>query len=133
MSPVEHVRGYAARPFVWGEHDCALAIADWVGRHTGCDPAAHLRGRYASEGEARALMGPLGLVGIVRDCARAAGLTRTFAPAPGDIGVIRVRDRHICALRVVGGWVWPRSRGFSRSSDAPMVAAWSLPDGAANG
>lgn len=43
-------------PFVWGEFDCALAMADMVVAMTGVDPAKRFRGRYkTARGAAGAL------------------------------------------------------------------------------
>lgn len=36
-------------PFVYGELDCALAVAEWIRDLTGRDPAADLRGAYDDE------------------------------------------------------------------------------------
>lgn len=43
-------------PFVWGQHDCALFVADCVQAMTGQDLAAECRGRYSSKEEAAALL-----------------------------------------------------------------------------
>lgn len=51
-----HLARAARRGFVWGEHDCMLFAADWALACTGRDPALALRGRYAGEGEAMALL-----------------------------------------------------------------------------
>ena len=44
------------QPFVWGEFDCCLFVANVVALQLGFDPAAPYRGRYSSEiGAVRAL------------------------------------------------------------------------------
>lgn len=43
-------------PFVWGEHDCALFVADCVQAITGQDLAAECRSRYSSKEEAATLL-----------------------------------------------------------------------------
>jgi hypothetical protein len=54
-------------PFAWGRHDCGLFAADAVLACTGTDPAAELRGTYATEAEAEAMLAPLGgLYGLMR-------------------------------------------------------------------
>jgi hypothetical protein len=54
-----------ARRFVWGQHDCMTFAADAVRAMTGIDPIAGWRGRYASEEEGDALLGPDGLESFV--------------------------------------------------------------------
>lgn len=54
-------------PFAWGSHDCGLFAADAVLACTGEDPAADLRGAYATEAAAEAMLAPLGgLYGLMR-------------------------------------------------------------------
>lgn len=45
----EHIEQAGA--FVWGQNDCALWTAEWVGKATGQDFADDWRGLYASEAE----------------------------------------------------------------------------------
>lgn len=79
----------ALRPFVDGETDCALTVADWVEAVTGIDPAAHLRGRYKTAlGRERLLRKLGGLEAVMADCAARAGLQETGSPGRGDIGLI---------------------------------------------
>jgi hypothetical protein len=44
------------RPFVWGQHDCCLFVADVVKAMTGMDMGADIRGRYDSREGAAALI-----------------------------------------------------------------------------
>lgn len=46
-------------PFQWGQHDCALFVADAVQTITGYDLAAECRGQYASREGAAALLNNL--------------------------------------------------------------------------
>ena len=48
------------RPFVWGEHDCTLFVADAVLAMTGTDMAAGFRGQYNSAVSGYGLMRQLG-------------------------------------------------------------------------
>ncbi len=61
-----------ARPFAWGQQDCALFAADCVRAMTGADPAAAFRGRYACARGAYAILRRT--VG--------AGVRAGFKPAP---------------------------------------------------
>jgi len=50
------INGRLNIPFTWGEHDCALFLADWILARTGHDYAAPFRGRYKTAiGSKRAL------------------------------------------------------------------------------
>lgn len=55
-----HFASAAERQFAWGEFDCGLAVCDAVKTITGNDPGEGLRGTYASEAEADAIVRRLG-------------------------------------------------------------------------
>jgi hypothetical protein len=91
-------------PFAWGRHDCGLFAADAVLACTGQDPAAALRGRYATEAEAEALMGPAGgLYGFVRgmEAARGTALCPPALAQRGDTALVLVGNQ--LAMGVVLG------------------------------
>lgn len=50
------IEAHRETPFAWGVHDCCLWAATAVQVQTGEDPAARLRGTYATEAEAVALI-----------------------------------------------------------------------------
>lgn len=76
-------------PFVWGQSDCALLIADWVVANGYPDPAAHLRGTYDTEEACAALLAAAGgLSAVVAACAAAADLKPILEPAFGCVAVI---------------------------------------------
>jgi hypothetical protein len=54
----------ANQPFEWGTNDCVLWCADWVQKIIGVDYAADFRGKYASDGEASAIMQAAGFASI---------------------------------------------------------------------
>jgi hypothetical protein len=122
----DYLREAARLPFVWGRHDCAMFIADWVRLRTGRDGAAALRGRYASPEEAARMHGALGLAGTVRQCAAAAGLARTRSPQPGDIAVLRHGPVIGCSIRTPRGWALRMARAIVVVPDARVVAAWTV-------
>jgi hypothetical protein len=90
-------------PFAWGMHDCGLFAADAVLACTGTDPAAHLRGRYASEAEAEALLGEQGLYGFVRaiEAARGTTLCAVSLAQRGDTALVQLGN--LLAMGVVLG------------------------------
>jgi hypothetical protein len=81
-----------SRPFVWGAHDCCLFAADWVAMATGKDPAADLRGTYATAlGAKRITDDAGGLAKLVESALVAHG----FAPVTATLamrGDLIVRD-----------------------------------------
>lgn len=116
------------RPFIWGESDCALFVADWVALETGRDGAAELRGRYESEPDAARLM-PRGLLDVVDQCARSIGLDRTSEPSAGDIAIIRAGDEVVCAIKAPSGaWAARLNYEMIFTSAGRVVAAWRVPE-----
>lgn len=119
----------AGRGLVWGESDCALALADWVSQATGCaDPAEHLRGRYSSAfGAARFIAKAGGLDHLIGECAASAGLKETSAPGRGDIGVLRLGSALFGAICTgSGSWVIQSSAGLFGVRGSPVIA-WEVP------
>lgn len=83
-----------AKPFIWGETDCILVLADWIERVRGADPAADIRGTYDSRGscqrETGFLRDPVGVV--EKSLATIGGLERTQEPLTGDIAILRLME-----------------------------------------
>lgn len=127
---LEQFLAQAAREcFAWGERDCGLFVADWVGLVTGRDPAADLRGRYRDADGAATACGCAGLAGTVARLARAAGLERTSNPAHGDIGIVTDRlGTTFCAVRCPTGWAARAERGIvvSAHSAVRVRMAWAV-------
>lgn len=118
-----------------GVSDCTLTAADWVLMARGVDPAAGLRGRYHDADGARAIVRAHGgLLGLVREMVEAVGLTETFSPEEGAVGVLDLSARMIRALPVVGGCVGIRRGGAwaVKSAmgvaylDVPHIVAWAI-------
>lgn len=127
----------AARPWVWGAHDCQMWPADWVLAHTGRDPAAAWRGRYRSlSGATRILRAGGGPVAVVRAGMAGAGLAGIApdAAADGDVGIVRatvtlgdrIRERDVGAIRVGDGWA-VLTDGGCVVGPFDAVAAWRVP------
>lgn len=120
----------ARTPFVWGEDDCSLFLANWLVALGRPDPALGLRGRYRTAlGCARVLRREGGVRAVIARCARVAGLAPTRDPSPGDPGVIRI-DIEGCgvevgALRLGRRWAVRAGSGLFVSEAVPL-AAWSL-------
>ncbi|WP_027237833.1 DUF6950 family protein [Leisingera caerulea] len=95
MTPLyRELHRWMALPFIWGETDCMLVLADWIERVRGADPAAHIRGTYDSRGSCQRETGFLrDPVAAVEGClATIGGLERVQEPRKGDIAVIVVPE-----------------------------------------
>ena len=113
------------QPFGWGRLDCALWVGDCVRACTGHDPAAHVRGKYATAREAARLLRGFG---DLADAA-AAVLGPEIVPAlaqPGDVGLIdNEGDPCLGVSWAPHGWrlvlaVWP----LWVSSASFVLGAW---------
>lgn len=117
----------AATPFVDGESDCALTVADWVMAAKGCsDPAAHLRGRYASaSGRERLLRGMGGLKQVMATCAERAGLEPTRKPQRGDVGLVIMGKRPVAAICLGERWA-AKGEGVVVEKPRRIIKAWRV-------
>jgi hypothetical protein len=85
----------AGRPFVYGEWDCQLWLAEWVRRQTGCDPGAAWRGGYTTAwGAARIVKERGGLVSHMESALMPCGYLPIGQPTSADFSS-RWRDRPI--------------------------------------
>jgi hypothetical protein len=111
-------------PVVWGVHDCCLFVADAVLACTGLDPAADLRGTYATEQQASAvLLLHGGLVGLA--IKRAGPVVVVGLAQPGDIGLLKPGDGP-ASLAVCGGvhWFAPGPCGLLTHPARNVKRAW---------
>jgi hypothetical protein len=117
----------AATPFVDGQSDCALTIADWVMAATGCpDPAHDLRGEYSSAlGRERLLMRRGGLKAVMQVCADRAGLAATRTPRRGDIGLVVMNGQRLAAICLGKQWA-AKGAGLVVGAPSRVVKAWRV-------
>lgn len=90
MTLDRYLERLAGRRFAFGQHDCLLAVADWVRELTGHDEGAWYRGTYNTDAGWRGIVERAG--GVVRllddTCAR-LGLVPTLGDLRcGDVGAI---------------------------------------------
>lgn len=112
-----------ARPFVWGEHDCGLFVADACVALTGHDPVADLRGRYRSAAGAARLLKPLGGVpGLARQ--RFGAEILPSLAQPGDVGLMLAEERPTLMLCLGAQWAGPGEQGLQRVAAALITQAW---------
>lgn len=117
----------ARQPFVDGERDCALTVADWVMVATACtDPVAHLRGRYRTPiGRARILNRLGGLEAVMTTAAATVGLAETSTPQRGDVGLIRVGKRQFAAICLGHRWA-VKGQGVEVMPADTVIRAWRV-------
>jgi hypothetical protein len=123
-------------PHVWGVSDCSLLVADWVVASGYPDPAAELRGAYATEAECGALLAARGgLSEVVAACALSSGLKPIHEPEFGCvavIGSISRPERQWSAIWNGHFWMvrWLSKDGPTWATfAAPAIGMWSVDDG----
>ena len=113
-----------AEPFAWGRFDCCLFAADAVLAVTGHDPAAELRGTYATEQEAAHVLRRVG--GVAGVAIRRAGpVVVPQLAQPGDVG-LSMLDPERPSLAVWGGGAWHAAGtiGLAHVPAEAVVRAW---------
>lgn len=117
----------AATPFVDGQSDCALTIADWVMLAKGCpDPAHDLRGQYSTAlGRERLLKRRGGLKAVMAVCAGRAGLETTRKPKRGDIGIVSIAGQRLAAICLGETWA-AKGQGLVVERPSRIIQAWSV-------
>jgi hypothetical protein len=85
-------------PFVWGQHDCALFVADAVEQITGFDLASECRNRYDSKESAMALLQELSGGGLEEYAAQVAQQN-----GMQEVG-IKFAQRGDMVLAIENGW-----------------------------
>jgi hypothetical protein len=130
LSLAEFLAQATRTPFAWGRRDCCLWVADWLVARGHPDPAARLRGRYATEAEAeRALFWSGGLVRVVEGAALGLGLAPTEAPVAGAIGLVEIAGPAgvTVAAGICTGDRWAvLAEGGLLTFTARPLAAWSV-------
>lgn len=126
----------AETDFVWGYFDCLLLLADWIKEQRGVDPAADLRGTYATmTGAAKIVRNAGGMVKLVEGRVKAAGLRRAKSGARGDIAIVSVGGEggenfgNEAGAILLGGTAAMISYGglvLPRLADVSVVAAWRI-------
>lgn len=114
--------------FAWGLHDCTTFAADAVLELTGEDPAADVRGTYATEEEAEAIIGADGLEARVAGFLAGWGAPEcepAFAQR-GDIVFVEVGNQRMFGVHLGSAVAVP---GVDRLYFAPtsrVLRAWAV-------
>lgn len=128
-----HLHRAMAEPFVWGQTDCMLDLANYLKALTGYDCAARFRGKYDSALSCQRVSGFLtDPVNPAAECIAEFPLEVTTKPQRGDVGVISiVSDRKVID---VGGiclgrnWSTKAETGIVIGQPLKVLAAWKAPN-----
>lgn len=127
-----HLHRSMATPFIWGQSDCMLDVADYLQLLTGYDCATRYRGKYATALECQRLSGFLD--DPIKPFALCVGefpLQETPNPARGDVGVVVINDMR--KTRSVGGiflgknWAVKAENGLAIGQISKLLKAWKAP------
>lgn len=115
-------------PFEWAVNDCCAMAADAVLAMTGRDFLADFRGRYATEGQAEALMGPGGLQAFLpRVMAEFGALELAPAEAQrGDVALIGLENQLVCGVVTGPHIAAPGARGLAFVPLRRAAMAWGV-------
>lgn len=107
----------------YGSHDCSMWACDAVLAVTGRDPGADLRGAYATEAEAEAVIAAHG--GLAQIAADRLGVEIVPAlAAAGDVGLINT-DRGPALVVCVGAvWLGAAPFGLTLVPRGAVLLAW---------
>ena len=122
MTITEFVAAEVAKPFAWGDTDCASTADRWVQHVRGISPMAVYGRKHTNRDEALAWLAEPGGVSVAFNrIMRAAGFEKTTDPQPGDLGLVLFGPRACVAIHT--GTIW-----FSRHEDglvgAPLENVW---------
>lgn len=120
------IQAARARPFQWGEADCALWAADVVLGLTGEDLAAAFRGRYATRAGAVALLGARGGLEAVVTAALGEPLASPRLARRGDVVMVSTAEGPALGIcdGAVGWFTGPTGLVAQRMSD--WTKAWRV-------
>lgn len=127
-----HLHRSMAQPFVWGQSDCMLDVADYLHLLTGYDCATRYRGLYSTALECHRLSGFLDdPVKPFSLCVGEFPLTKTSEPKRGDVGVVSIVDdrrlRSVGAIYLGKNWAAKAEQGLAIGPARDVLAAWTSP------
>jgi hypothetical protein len=115
-----------AKPFVWGQHDCARFAAGWVLLATGVDLFGPWRGRYDSAANAVDVGGSR-FEQLQSHCDRLLGASKSIVFAKrGDIVLVEQRARKALAVCIGDKWAGPGAAGLVYQPLAIAQMVWSV-------
>lgn len=123
VSIANYIARTAGEPFVWGRTDCALWAAQLAAERGGVDPAASLRGTYATAWECRQIVLRAG--GLLTLC---RGLMAGFPAGERKNGICVARHdgRSICGILSGGRLVLKTDGGIISPEKFTILEGWSV-------
>jgi len=116
-------------PFAWGERDCVLTAADAVLAITGRDPVPDLRGTYATEAEAEALLqqhGGLEAAAVAAMAAFGAPECPTAYAQRGDVALVIQGNMPTMGVVTGSDVAAPGPDGLAYVPLAAAVRVWAV-------
>lgn len=124
MRFAEFARARQGESFAWGCNDCFLFAADCVLAITGDDPAADLRGKYASALQAARILrarGGMASLGAVFGAPIPAAMA-----AVGDVVLVEIAGREAFGICNGTSVIGPGPCGMASCGMGPAKAAWRI-------
>lgn len=121
-----YLRTVVSEPFIWGQTDCCVFLAEWILWKHAVDLASGFLSLYSSQrGAQRLIKQEGGLLAILDKSLLPAGFPRTKAPMEGDAGLVETQLGETAAIRTQTGWVC-KSPGGLIAAAFPVIASWKL-------
>lgn len=123
-----YIKKQQAKPFVWGEHDCALFAANWLLERTGRNIARQLRGCYCSEQSSIDHIQQLGYVDLSDAVHGLLGkpIKHVKLVQRGDIALLDSPQGIACGIVCADGVVALSHRCLITVPLSHVVAAWRV-------
>lgn len=122
MTVDEYILQETAKPFVFGQTDCATTADRWMRGIVGFSLLSHFGREIKNDADAKAwLQSPGGIAVGVNRVMRAAGMKKTKDPQKGDVGLI-VHEGKLCVAIHAGTFWFSRHEGGFIG--APLAAVW---------
>jgi len=120
----DFVKERTAMPFIWGQNDCCLFVADAILAMTDCDPAAPVRGYDSALGAHRLIEGAGGLRHLTSQL-----LGEPVSPlmaAVGDVVLLENEGRELLAICNGTSAIGTGERGMAVLGMETALAAWKV-------
>lgn len=124
-----------ATPFLWGESDCMLDVANYLLLLTGYDCGGRYRGKYATALECQRVSGflddPITPFSL---CVGEFPLQHAIVPVRGDVAVVSIMDgrklRSVGAICLGKNWAIKAEMGLAIGPVKTILKSWKAPESA---